>query len=172
MGINHLELTPELIATLYPDSLVMESGIRANIQRDTTVKEIRYPFLGGNQGFICFLVNYPDHAFMPAEQLSFLEKIIKACKFTLEDVAIINTSTHPVEIAELRKQLGPRFIFLWGAVPAVLGKFNDFPDMEISDFDGISVLPVLMADAMIRENKEGPELKQKLWVQLKKIFRL
>jgi hypothetical protein len=109
---------------------------------------------------------------MPAEQLNFLEKIIKACKFTLEDIAIINTSTNSVEIAELRKQLGPKFIFLWGAVPAVIGKFNDFPDMEISDFDGISVLPIMMADAMIRENKEGPELKQKLWVQLKKIFKL
>ena len=172
MGINHLELTPELIALLYPDSLIMENAIRANIQQVKPVRESGYPFLGGNRGFICFLVNYPDHEFMPAGQLDFLEKIIRACRFTLEDIAIINTSAHPVEIAELRKQLGPRYLFLWGGVPATIGKFNGFPDMQISDFDGISILPVLMADAMVRENKEGVELKQKLWVQLKKIFGL
>jgi hypothetical protein len=172
MGINDLLLTPELIAILYPDSLISEKSGSVVMKEADPVKQADYPYLGANRSFICFLVNYPGHPFIPADALNFLEKIMKACKFTLDDIAIINTANQPVEMADLRKQIGPMYLFLWGAAPAIVGKIDDFPDMQIADFDGIPVMRVLMVNAMTGENAEAQELKQKLWAQLKKLFRL
>ncbi|HEX3769072.1 MAG TPA: hypothetical protein VHT72_11885 [Puia sp.] len=177
MGINHLQLSSDLIAALYPESLVVikeyapekENGISPKPVAD---KPSVYPFLGENNRSICFLANYPEEDFLPAEQLEFLKKMLSACKLSFNDIALVNIAHLPVDLAELRAQLDPQIIFLWGISPLSAGFKSGLPDFNISAVDGISVIPVLSPEVMIGTRLEGTEFKQRLWICLKKLFTL
>jgi len=177
MGINHIRLSAELIAVLYPETLIAEKGpdsdielIKAGLTQNK--KESVYPYLGKNLNSICFLVYYPDDEFIPEDQLAFLQKILIACKLNLDDIALINTNRNPVELQVLKNIFQPRIIFLWGAVPKLSGFNQHFPDMTISTWENIRILPVMQAVLMSRDNPAGLELKRKLWISLKKLFNL
>lgn len=177
MGINHLRLSPELIAALYPETLVVvkeSAPARDNVESPKPVAEKTpvYPFLGENNRSICFLANYPEEDFLPAEQHEFLKKMLTACKLSLNDIALLNIAHIPFDLAGLRVQLHPRILFLWGITPLSVGLKSGLPDFNISVIDGISVIPVLSPDAMSGNRPEGTEFKQRLWICLKKLFTL
>ena len=177
MGINDLKLSDAVVAALYRETLVGRDGpapsektVKSALPLETV--DTGYPFLGNNLRSICFLVSYPDDEFIPEEQLSFLLKILQACKCGLDDIALINTKNYPVEINNLKRELNPRIIFLWGETPIVKGIDQEFPDMTISTWKSISFVPVRQAELMSRNNPEGLALKRNLWVSLKKLFNL
>jgi len=177
MGINDFSLTDEIIAALYPESLVSEKtigpGKKIPVKAGNPSTPIApYPFLGQNSRSICFLVHYPDNEFIPGDQLVFLLKILTACKCSLDDIALVNTAKTQVKTDELKRQLHPGIIFLWGLIPGWAEITNGFPDMSLSQVDGITVIPVTHAEQMSRENAEAVELKRQLWVSLKKLFSL
>lgn len=177
MGINHLRLTSELIAALYPESLVEEIDpalLKENVRISKPVadKIPAYHFLGENNRSICFIANYPEGDFLPADQLDFLKKMLAACKLNLNDIALMNIARSPFDLADLRVQLHPRIIFLWGIQPESVGLKSGLPDFNISMFDGISVVPVLRPDVMSGNHPDSTEFKQRLWICLKKLFTL
>ena len=177
MGINHVRLSSELIAALYPESLIAGNEpafVKENVRISKPVadKTPAYPFLGENSRSICFLANYPDEDFLPVEQLVFLQKMLTACKLSLNDIALLNIAHIVFDLAELRIQLQPRTIFLWGIPPMSVGLKSGLPDFTISMIDGISVVPVLSPDLMSGNHPEGTEFKQRLWICLKKLFTL
>jgi hypothetical protein len=177
MGINHFRLSSELIAAWYPESLVQEnepSPVKENVVHSKPVadKNPAYPFLGENNRSICFLANYPEGDFLPEDQLEFLKKMLTACKLNLNDIALLNIARSSVDLADLRLQLHPRIIFLWGIEPASVGLKSGLPDFAISMFDGISIVPVLSPGLMSGTRPEGTEFKQRLWICLKKLFTL
>lgn len=161
MGINDIRLSAELIAILYPETLIEEND-----------QGMSYPFLGKNLLSICFLVSYPDDEFIPDDQLAFLKKILAACKLSLNDIALINTKRTPVELLVLKKRFQPSIIFFWGVAPAVTGSGLKFPDMSISTWENIRILPVMQTELMSGDNPRGLELKKNLWISLKKLFNL
>jgi hypothetical protein len=177
MGINQLRLSAELIAALYPESLVLpDNGDPARIPGDLNTQippnNTDYPYLGKNRRSICFLVSYPDDEFIPPGQLAFLQKILSACKCSLDDIALINTSRTPVVMEALKNQLNPEIVFLWGNPPDVIGMQQNFPDMIISTWENLTILPVLKANLMSRDIPESVEPKRNLWISLKKLFSL
>ena len=177
MGIDNIQLSPDLIAALYPETLVAANdsgtdGIKPQTALPGKSPVPAYPYLGKNLRSIIFLVDYPDHEFIPENQLAFLQKILGACKCSLDDIALINTSSLAVRLDELIIQFHPQIIFLWGAVPAIAGQLPVFQDLSVSLMEGISIIPVLQANNMNTDYKEGLELKQRLWVCLKKLFNL
>jgi hypothetical protein len=177
MGINHLQLSAELIAALYPESLVKslhpDTGkIPSNPLLQVQTEKRDYPFLGKNLGSICFLVSSPEDEFIPNEQLLFLKKILVACRCSLDDIALINAKRHPINLETLKEQFHPGILFLWGVTPSSIGIEKDLPDMSITTTENIRVIPVLQADRMSMDNSEGVELKRTLWITLKKLFNL
>lgn len=177
MGINNLQLSTNLIAFLYPESLVIgnepNNRVKPALKKNAVaVNEPVYPFMGKNLRSICYLVAYPDVEFISDKHLIFLQKILAACKMTLDDIALINIKRHPVELNRLKTQLSPQIIFLWGGPPTIPGIIQEFPDMTISTWENISVVPVLQTDLMSMDNPEGVALKRSLWLCLKKLFNL
>ena len=177
MGINHLQLSPELIAALYPETLVSENHPDAGRKPSKPVTTVQvnnpgYPFLGKNLQSICFLVSYPDEEFMPKEQLAFLQRILTACKCSLDDIALINAKHHPIHLETVKKQLHPRILFLWGVPPSLAGFGQSFPDLVMSSWEEMKIIPVAQTELMSRESPEGLELKRRLWITLKKLFNL
>jgi len=177
MGINDLQLSPELIAAWYPEILVTHRDpappvSSASPGETRPVEPAVYSFLGMNRRSICVLVHYPDDEFIPEDQLIFLQKILEACKCSLDDIALINTNQQPLELERVKNQFNPNIIFLWGSLPEVPGLQKPLQDMAVTLWENIIVLPVTQADLMSRNNPEGQELKRVLWTSLKKIFNL
>jgi hypothetical protein len=177
MGINHLRLSSELIAALYPESLVegidparLKENVR--ISKPVADKIPAYHFLGENNRSICFIANFPEGDFLPEDQLEFLKKMLAACKLSLNDIALLNIAHSPFDLADFRVQLHPRIIFLWGILPESVGLKSGLPDFNISMFDGTSVVPVSRPDVMSGNHPDGTEFKQLLWICLKKLFTL
>jgi hypothetical protein len=175
MGIDNLRLSPELIAALYPESLIDGNmPLTENVRnaKPVALSPAAYPFLGENIRSICFLANYPEGDFLPADQLLFLQKMLNPCKLSLNDIALLNIARFTFDLAELRLQLHPGIIFLWGVPPASVGLKSSLPDFGISVMDGISVIPVAGPELMSGDSPEGKEYKQRLWTTLKKLFAL
>ena len=177
MGINDLQLSAELVGILYPESLIvcddedMKERTHKKARPAQSVNE-PIPFLGKNAKSICFLVSYPGDLFMPDEALRFLERILAACKCSLDDIALINTHQVPVDLEALRKQFNPRILFLWGDQPVISGLEVELKDLTVSIWGNISILPVTLVEQMNKDNEEGRELKRNLWVVLKTLFNL
>jgi hypothetical protein len=177
MGIDHLQLSPGLVAALYTESLVVledhapgKKEFKTSSSADTPAAA--YPYLGKNLRSIIFLTNEPGHDFIQEEKLKFLSKILDACKCSLDDIALINTAPNSASLYELKNQFRPRIIFLWGPVPSVTAEVGELPDMKASLVDGVIIVPVMHANSMNSENKQALELKQRLWACLKKLFSL
>ncbi len=156
MGINHIRLTPELIANLYPETLVAEND----------------PFLGRNRRSVSFIVHSPDYDFLPEEQLVFINKMLSACKLQMNDIVLVNIARLNLSFEELKVQFQPRIIFLWGIRPAFFNLDSALPDFNITVHDGMSIIPVLSPELMCIEGSAGHELKSRLWICLKKLFNL
>lgn len=177
MGINDLQLTPELIAALYPETLVCgpdETNERqaAETKQQPLPPAPVYSYLGKNRRSICFLVSYPAVPFIPDEQLAFIIKILTVCKCSMEDIALINTAHHTISLEALKNQLHPEMIFLWGVPASVIGLNNNPEELSIYAADGISVIPVSNPELMNGETEESKQLKKRLWVCLQKLFSL
>jgi|SRR5450631_901653 len=178
MGINDLQLSPELIAALYPETLVTAGDpvpISAPVKARESfpAKRPPYTFLGKNRRALCILVSSSEEEFMPEEQMAFLQKIMAACKYSLDDIAVINTYGQSLDMESLKNQFSPHVIFLWGSpLPDIPGFPNTLTDMSVTTWENMIVLPVAQAGLMSSDNPEGLALKRVLWSSLKKIFNL
>ena len=157
MGINHIRLTSELIANLYPEGLVAENNPFLGIK-----PPIRSVFL-----FIALIID-----FLPEEQLVFLNKMLSACKLNMDDIVLLNLTKLDLSFEKLKVQFHPRIIFLWGIRPVFFSLDSSLPDFSVSVRDGISIVPVLSPELMCSEDPAGRELKSRLWICLKKLFNL
>lgn len=179
MGINDLTLSPAFLAAIYPESLVdlnNPDSVSKKADRPPSSPPIESPqpirFQGGNKQKISFVVSDASADFMNENEMSFLLKILAACKLVLEDISLINLAKTPASFTQISDQLHPRIIFCWGVRPAKLGLSSELPDFSVSDLNGISVVPVHSRDVLQGDSKEGVELKKRLWACLKKLFTL
>ena len=129
-----------------------------------------HKFLGNNRRKITILVNAPDSAFLPDDQLAFLTKILEACRMNIGDVAIVNLASTPAVITTLRQQLTPAFILLFGLEPVALRLPINFPTFKIQEYDGCTYLAAPPLEQLVQPGEESKLLKSKLWVCLKTMF--
>ncbi len=191
MGINNINLSPELLAALYPDSLVLEKDpqqpVREIIQgkhgpthiplvttgRNQEVQlSATYRFLGNNLRKISFVVHYPDAVFLPEDQLEFLSRMLSACHCTIADISVLNAAGAPIDIQELSKQLNPEILFLCGVSAASVNIPELMEPFTITRLQGISMLLLPALNNMNQKTEEGKQLKTKLWNCLQKLFRV
>lgn len=157
MGINDLQFSPSQLAALYPDSLIGEPA---------------YPFLGENRRSICVLVYSEKEEFLPETQLTFLSRMLTACRCSMEDIALINTKRYPIEINRLRQQLDPQIIIFFGKNQVVEGIPADHPEMSPTAWENIKIIRVSEVELISGDDPKGIPLKKDLWVALKNIFSL
>ena len=129
-----------------------------------------YKFLGKNGKKITILVQSPTVPFLPDNQLSFLTKILEACRMNIGDVAIVNTATASVNIATLKQQLQPTAILLFGLEPTAIKLPINFPEFKVQPYDSCSYLSAPPLTRLVAQSEESKLLKSKLWVCLKTLF--
>jgi hypothetical protein len=159
MGLNNLELPDFMIGELYKDALLLPLLPSQGIK-----------YLGDNRRNTTLLVQTPGSPFLPDNHLTFLTKILEACRMTLADVAIVNNAAAPLSITELKQQLQPKIILLFGVEPTAIRLPINFPAFRPQDFDGCTYLSTPGLDQLVPNTDESKLLKSKLWVCLKTIF--
>lgn len=129
-----------------------------------------YKFLGNNQRNISVIVHSPGVAFLPDDQLNVLTRMLEACRMNIGDVAIINHAASPVVIGQLKQQLQPAFVLLFGPTPHHIGLPMDFPVFRIQAYDQCTYLTAPSLADLVQPGDESKLLKSKLWVCLKTLF--
>jgi hypothetical protein len=173
MSLNDIQLPGFLIEEWYSDKLIVlpAATTPAGPSTPSPLKS-----LGNNRRNITILVHAPGSPFLPDNQLTFLTKILEACRLTLADVAIVNAAAEtniaatPITIADIRRQLAPKSILLFGLEPSVLRLPINFPPFKPLDYDGCTYLSAPGLDQLVTNTEESKLLKSKLWVCLQTIF--
>ncbi len=86
------------------------------------------------------------------------------------DVAIVNAATVPVTVAELRQQLKPASILLFGLEPTAIKLPINFPVFRLQPYDECTYLAAPSLHLLVQLTEESKLLKSKLWVCLKTLF--
>jgi hypothetical protein len=179
MSLNDIELPGFIIAGLYKNTLV--AGTEKTIKEivvekvaekivDKPAEQKGYKFLGNNNKKITFIVNANDAVFLPEKHLALITKLLEACKMNIGDVAIVNHFSTPVIINDLKKQLTPETLVLFGVEPTLIKLPISFPQFKTQAYDGCTYLYSPSLTDLEQPTEEGKLLKSKLWVCLRKLF--
>src|SRR2546423_1936414 len=136
MSLNHISLTPQLLANLYPNTLIETSAVTTETTTSTMPSHPLPKFLGNNQKNILVLVFNDSAPFLPDNELAFLTSILSACKLSLADIAIMNcSSAEESSLQTAIRQLEAKHVLLFGIDPLSIGLPINFPHFQLQQFD-------------------------------------
>ena len=158
-----------MLAELYRYTLIesMESGTVTDL--NSVEKSI--VFLGDNRKKIILLVETTTLD-IPSPDFQFLNNLLKACKLSLADVAIIGCFKDRPSIKLIKQELEPREVLLFGINPVSIAVPINFPTFKIQEYDNINYLYAPALGDINQDSEDGKLLKSKLWVCLKQLFQL
>jgi hypothetical protein len=175
MDINHISLTPAIIAGFYPSSLVNPEETQATGSGEaatpTSINESEktWKWLGENKKKILVVVKYQDAVHIPDQELQFLTTMLTACQLSLADVAIINLLNQPHQhYKEILEQFQSRVALLFDTDPASFGLPMNFPHFQIQPFSNCSFLYAPALEVLEKDKVQ----KSKLWVALRRLFNI
>jgi hypothetical protein len=181
MNLNNIDLSPALLASLYPGSLVLpEIEINPEKQIDSKKSvsdqnsgskagDTGRKWLGNNEKNILIAVKHPNNVYLPDEELELLKNILGACKLSLGDVAVVNINNeNTAGWKELTGYLKSRIVLLFDVEPSGWGLPVSFPAYQLQPFNGITWLYTPPLNLIASDKVE----KSKLWVCLKRLFNL
>lgn len=159
MSLNNIILPPQLLADLYPSSLVQ------NLASAVPAK-LAMPFLGKNEKNILIVANKKDVPFLSDKELQFLTQVLSACQLGLPHVAIVNWASLPKKnSAILLDQFGPKEVLLLDVEPAVFD-FPHTPAYTVRQHQNVSFVTA----PSLQTIEGAKEEKKKLWTALKQLF--
>ena len=163
--------TPKIAATTAPATTTMAPpNGPAVLPVAPAAQPAPYKFLGNNRRQVAIVVRSPGTPFLPDNQLSFLTKILEACRMNIGDIAIVNAASAPVVISELRPQLKPTTVLLFGIEPTAIKLPINFPVFRLQPYDDCTYLSAPALSLLVQNSEESKLLKSKLWVCLKTLF--
>ncbi|HVM89228.1 MAG TPA: hypothetical protein VMT76_13650 [Puia sp.] len=167
MSFQEIHLSPLVLAGLYKHAVI---SLNEEKTITDTRTEPRAKFLGGNKKRILILVKSKDAVFVNDRGLFFLIKLLEACKMNIDDVAIVNNAENKLSITDLKKELQPKSIILFGCTPTNIQLPIEFPMFKLQEYDSSTYLYVPGLEELDTNTNDGKILKSKLWVCLKKLF--
>ena len=155
-----------MLQALYRNTLVGEVSSNAN---RTSNDNSDIKSLGKNEKGVVIIVNCDEAPFLPDAHLSFLTKMLSACKLSLADVAIVNIcGDNQVSYDKLLTDLSPLKIIFFDVEPNTLQFPLSFPLYQVQAYNNMKLLS---APGLEKLEKDVPE-KNLLWNSLKKMFDL
>ena len=158
MGLNNIQLKPNVLADLYKNSLIETNA--------TEVKLVKY--LGDNQKNILVIVSHHSVPFLTDPELNFLTTVLGACKLGIADIGIINRSH--CEVTDLQNIINTegRNVLLFGTEPLTIGLPINFPAFQLQAFNNRTYLHA----PSLSQIESDKALKARLWNSLKAMFRI
>ncbi|MCF3111742.1 hypothetical protein LL912_23340 [Niabella sp. CC-SYL272] len=182
MSLNKIDLSPQLVARLYPRSLSIDSTTPAppaapqepaadafDEQVPAAAAPPDWKSLGGNKKNILVVVHYPEDLHLPDTSFQFLSQLLNACKFTPNDVAIVNRHNYPeLDYKEMTSHFQSTQVLLFGITTAAFGLPFEIPPYQVQSFAGLTVVHA----PALHELKDDKPAKTQLWASLKKMFNI
>ena len=137
---------------------------------EPTVPEI--PYVGKGQRKVLILVSAPDHKFLAPDDQAFLEKILQAISFTLDDILLVNLenlTTHLQRgfyLDELLATLSFQTCLVLGEVPDQWSLSHFFEKYTIKERNDRQLLQTDTLSAMADDVNK----KARLWKCLRQLF--
>ena len=182
MGLNEIQLPLQTIVDLYKNQLYEDESPNTSStatpiekMKVATVENIpvvNISFLGKNLMKLLILVNYSNEVYLPETQLSFIGNILKACKMNIADVAIVNVNQQEVSMAELTRQLSPRYLVIFGIDTPTIQLNHQFTPFNLATINEVQAFISPSLETLNQDNEEGKLLKSKLWLCMKKMLNL
>src|SRR5215216_6760046 len=124
MSLNNIQLSSQLLASLYPDVII-------ETEQKQPAKEPVFKFLGKNKKNILILVSKEETPFLEDAELNFLSSVLTACKFSLADVAIINLrNSAPTDYGSLIDFFNSKYVLLFDVEPQAIDLPLNFPHFQ------------------------------------------
>jgi len=163
MSLNNIQLSDIAFQILFEKNLVGNTGIKAGTE---VSKEINISSLGENQKNILFLVNEPEHKFLPDNEMEMLSNLVIACKLSMADIALVNYHYNHYQYSQFDDHFQPKIILLFGISTAEMDLPFAIPFFQIQQFQQQFFLTV----PPLAEFLENKNLKKDLWLSLQKLF--
>ncbi len=164
MSLDNIQLPPFLIGELYKNSLVDTGNQQA---KPVLVKKKELPFLGKNQKNILIITNEKNAAYLADEDLNFLVDILKACRLSLLDTAIVNFAKNKkIDYEVLQEEFKPGVILFFGIEPSTLEFPLQFPNYQLQSYNNQTYLSA----PPLKDLAADVDKKKQLWACLKKLF--
>jgi hypothetical protein len=181
MGLNDIVLPASSLTELYKNSLVdfSKTSQPTEVQEPKLVKTEKpapgtlqsenWQVLGNNQKNILIITNKENEIHLNDKELEFLTGILSACRLTVADVAIINfRHFEDIRYKDILSHFNSNIVLLFGVDPETFGLPLKFPEFQLQSFDKTEFL--YSPSLKLLENDKI--LKSKLWVCLKRIFKI
>jgi len=164
MSLDNIQLPPFLIGELYKNTLVDTANQQL---KPGILKEAELPFLGKNQKNILMIVSEENVVYLPDNDLNFLIDILKACKLSLSDTALVNAHNNKeINYKTLLEKFKPETILFFGIEPAALEFPLQFPHYQLQQYNNQTYLSA----PALHELSADKQKKMQLWASLKKLF--
>ncbi len=159
MNLNNIILSPQLLADLYPDVLI------ETYATDVPEKPLQH-YIGKNQKHIIIVVSNDDSDTTNEYELKFLTNVLKACKLSLAEVAIVKWPMVEKNYFELFQTLECKTVLLFNIDPISFGLPINFPPFQIQPHNKLTFLYA----PSLSEIENNIDLKKRLWTSLKILF--
>ena len=173
------QLPAFVLAELYSDDLVYtgEKLGDTNGVEDLpkTKKESAIPvkkYLGNYEKKIIVLVNDDKNMYVSDENLAFLSSILNACKLNIAHIALVNFNNTPLNFIELKAQLQPEYLLLFGIKALQIQLPFDMPDYQVQQYNNCVIVTAPVFGVLNSEAAAAKTEKTKLWKSLQKTFNL
>jgi hypothetical protein len=160
MDLNNIKLNSWQLAELFEDVLIETTPPTEPVPELKT--------LGKNARNIVLLVHNEEVPFLTDTELHFLTSILSACKLSLADVAIVNTSRLKERAVDAIEPLSPQKVILLGLDPLEIGLPINFPHFQLQVFNKKTYL----SSPSLAQLQQEKYLKMNLWNCLKTLFQL
>ena len=159
MELNNIQLTPQMLADLYPNVLVGSTTTSVPEQDEVS-------YLGDNNKNILVLVNEATAKYLPEKQLNFLVSVLTACQLSLADTAIVNVAGKNTDYETITAKLKAKVVLLFNVPPIDIRLPLDFPFFQVQKFRE----QTYVYSPSLAEVEKDVQMKKQLWAALKKAF--
>lgn len=136
----------------------------------TSAKQKKY--LGNYDKKIVVLVNDENNTYLSDENLNFLTGVLNACKLNLAHIALMNFNTEAVDFNQLKKDMQPEYLILFGINSLQIQLPFTMPDYQVQSYSNSMILTAPALDVLNIADAKAKDEKTKLWKSLKKMFNI
>lgn len=163
MSLNNIQLSDVTCQMLFEKNLVAKEEA---IHDAGVAKELKISSLGENRKNILFLVNEPDHRYLPDNEMEMLSNLIIACKLSMADIALVNYHYNQHRFAQFDDHFKLKIILLFGVSTEAIDLPFTIPFFQIQNFQQ----QLFLTAPPLADFLENKNLKKDLWISLQKLF--
>ena len=148
------------------DELIQHKSIRNNATASQNL------FLGSYEKKVIILVNDENNLHLDDAELQFISRILVPCNLNLAHVALVNFHRHKVSFRQLKKEMQPQFILMFGVTALQIELPFAMPDYQVQQYDNCSILTASALHMLNKNSEAVKKEKEKLWKSLRTMFNL